>query len=61
MIKTFKFRLYPTKHQEHKLLWTLDKCRFLYNELLSRLNNRGLSWNECAHAILDVKNRNTGF
>ncbi|MBU2598516.1 MAG: helix-turn-helix domain-containing protein [Actinobacteria bacterium] len=22
---TYKFRLYPTKDQEEKLLWTLDK------------------------------------
>ena len=34
MIKTFKYRLYPTKKQTEKLNWTLDKCRILYNSCL---------------------------
>ncbi|MEZ4606264.1 MAG: helix-turn-helix domain-containing protein [Deinococcales bacterium] len=30
-VKAFKYRIYPNKGQEQKLLWTLDQCRFLYN------------------------------
>jgi len=36
MLTTYKFRLYPTKEQEERLLWTLDKCRFVYNYLLEK-------------------------
>lgn len=35
---TYKFRLYPKKEQEEKLLWTLDRCRFVYNQMLEGLN-----------------------
>src|SRR5437588_13012555 len=35
MRKTFKYRLYPTKQTEHKLFWTLTRCRELYNAALS--------------------------
>jgi len=40
MIKTFKYRLYPTKKQVQKLNWTLDKCRVLYNSCLLDKKNR---------------------
>ncbi len=33
--KAFKYRLYPTKHQEKVLFWTLARCRELYNAALS--------------------------
>lgn len=33
--KAFKYRLYPTKKQEQTLLWTLARCRELYNAALS--------------------------
>jgi putative transposase len=33
-MKTFKYRLYPTKKQIEKLQWTLDRCRELYNAAL---------------------------
>ena len=35
---THKFRLYPTKEQEEKLLFILEQCRWLYNKLLSLIN-----------------------
>lgn len=39
MIKTYKYRLCPTKKQIQKLEWTLGKCRILYNScLLDRKN-----------------------
>src|SRR5438105_3932790 len=34
MLKTFKYRLFPTKKQVQKLNETLDECRWLYNHLL---------------------------
>ena len=37
---TYKFRLYPKPEQEQKLLWTLDKCRFVYNQMLAGLNGQ---------------------
>ena len=34
MLKTYKYRLYPTKKQIEKLEWTLETCRILYNSCL---------------------------
>ena len=34
MRKTYKYRLYPTKEQEEKIQFTLERCRLLYNRLL---------------------------
>lgn len=34
MIKTYKYRLYPTRKQTEKLEWTLETCRILYNSCL---------------------------
>ncbi len=34
MLKTYKYRLYPTKKQKEKLGWTLETCRILYNSCL---------------------------
>lgn len=38
--RTYKFRLYPNKEQEHRLQITLDNCRLVYNQLLEGLNNQ---------------------
>jgi len=38
MIKTYKFRLYPTAKQTDKLNSTLDLCRILYNSCLADRN-----------------------
>ncbi len=35
MKRSYKYRLYPTKQQEHKLFWTLNRCRELYNAALT--------------------------
>ncbi len=40
MQRTYKFRLYPTKENEQKLFWTLDRCRFVYNQMLDGLNKQ---------------------
>jgi putative transposase len=37
---TYKFRLYPTPEQEQRLLWTLEKCRLVYNDMLEGLNGQ---------------------
>lgn len=34
-MKAYKYRLYPTKSTEQRLLWTLDRCRELYNAALT--------------------------
>ncbi len=34
MLKTYKYRLYPTRKQIEKLDWTLKTCRTLYNSAL---------------------------
>lgn len=34
-IRMFKYRLYPNKVTAHKLQWTLDRCRELYNAALT--------------------------
>ena len=34
--KAFKYRLYPTRQQEHHLLFVLRRCRHLYNSALEQ-------------------------
>ena len=34
MIKTYRYRLYPTRKQTEKLEWTLETCRILYNSCI---------------------------
>ena len=36
MLKTFKYRLYPTKKQTASLEAILEECRYLYNRLLAQ-------------------------
>ncbi len=35
LLKTFQYRLYPTKKQQHLLTWQLEECRWLWNMLLA--------------------------
>ena len=37
---TYRYRLYPSKAQERKLLMALDSCRWIYNHFLEKLNRR---------------------
>ncbi|MEM3521112.1 MAG: helix-turn-helix domain-containing protein, partial [Thermoproteota archaeon] len=37
---TYKFRLYPNKEQEEKLLETLELCRQTYNYFLAQWNGK---------------------
>ena len=41
MLKTYKYRLSPTKNQTTKLFQTLEECRWLYNHFLEE---RKTSW-----------------
>jgi putative transposase len=41
-MKTFKYRIYPNKEQVEKLIWTLGRCRELYN---AALQERRDIWN----------------
>ncbi|RKN61384.1 hypothetical protein D7M11_35330 [Paenibacillus ginsengarvi] len=35
LLRTYKFRLYPTSEQQEKIRCTLKRCRLLYNRLLA--------------------------
>jgi putative transposase len=43
MLKTFKYRLYPTKKQARQMQATLEECRWLWNYLLEQ---RKTAWKE---------------
>jgi putative transposase len=47
-MKTYKYRLYPTKQQIKMLQWTLDRCRELYN---AALQERKEAWRMCHVSI----------
>lgn len=40
MLRTYKYRIYPNIEQEQKLLWIMEKCRLVYNDMLEKLNNQ---------------------
>lgn len=40
MMKTYKFRIYPSNKQEIKLIQTLTTCRHLYNDSLAERRNQ---------------------
>jgi len=59
MKTAFKFRLYPNREQEQRLNFTLDKCRFTYNQLLDFLNkSKKIDKNKTQHHILKLKKEN---
>jgi len=37
---TYRYKLYPSRAQEEKLMATLDRCRWLYNHFLDQLNQK---------------------
>ena len=43
-MQTLKFRMYPTKEQETKLFFTLNKCRRLYNLFLKKKQDKERKW-----------------
>lgn len=48
MLKTFKYRLRPTKKQARLMTETLDECRWLYNHFLEQ---RKASWEEHQRSV----------
>jgi putative transposase len=55
-MRNHKFRLYPSREQEKKLFWTLDKCRFTYNKLLEGLGKQDKpNKNALQHSLVDIK------
>jgi putative transposase len=42
-VKTFRYRIYPTRKQERALLLFLEECRWLYNHFLEE---RKVAWEE---------------
>jgi putative transposase len=47
-VKTFHYRLYPTRKQQRALEQTLDECRWLYNRFLDQ---RKTAWDERQETI----------
>ncbi|MFX0163106.1 MAG: RNA-guided endonuclease InsQ/TnpB family protein [Candidatus Hodarchaeota archaeon] len=57
---SYKFRLYPSPEQEKRLLWTLEKCRFVYNKMLEGLNQQQHrpNWLKLQNSIPALKEKN---
>ncbi|MEK6972954.1 MAG: transposase, partial [archaeon] len=56
MLLTYKFRIYPSKEQEQKLFFVLDKCRLTYNKLLEILNKQQkINQSEIQSSIPELK------
>ncbi len=59
--KAFKYRLSPTKKQEAILIWTLDKCRELYNAALQerkdayRMAGKSITYYDQANQLPKIK------
>jgi putative transposase len=47
-VKTFQYRIYPTKKQERALEQTLSECRWLYNHFLE---DRKTAWEERQESV----------
>ena len=62
MIKSYKYRLYPSREQQQKLEETLTTCRFLYNEALAariaayKEEGKTLSYVQQAGILTQTKN-----
>jgi putative transposase len=61
-MKTFKYRLYPTKSQIEKLQWTLDRCREVYNAALQerreawKYERKSISKYDQHHDLVEIRN-----
>lgn len=61
VIKSHKFRIFPSKAQTTKLAYTLDLCRFLYNSALQerigahKINQISLNYYSQANQLSDIK------
>ncbi|MDV3244144.1 MAG: transposase [Nitrososphaerales archaeon] len=59
MLTTYRFRLYPTKTQEHLMNETLETCRLLFNDMLAdrRGNRTGFYEQKKAIASMEPGNK----
>jgi putative transposase len=48
VLKTFRYRLYPTREQQTTMRATLDECRWLYNHLMEE---RRTAWEERGESL----------
>jgi putative transposase len=61
MLKSFKYRLSPTKKQAQALQWTLDRCRELYNAALQerrdayRMVGKSINYYDQANQLPEIK------
>ena len=61
MKRSYKYRLYPTKQQEHTLFSTLTCCREIYNAALQerreayRMVGKSINYYEQAHQLPEIK------
>ncbi len=59
--QAYTFRLYPTRKQAQALIWTLDRCRELYNAALQerrdayRMVGKRLNYYDQANQLPDIK------
>jgi putative transposase len=60
-MRTYKYRLYPTRKQSKTLQWTLDRNRELYNAALQerkeiyKYTGKGTTYNAQAHQLPEIK------
>jgi putative transposase len=59
--RTYKFRLHPTRKQQERLQWTLDRTRELYNAALQerrdayRMAGKSINYYSQANQLPDIK------
>lgn len=59
--QAYKFRLYPTRKQQERLHWTLDRARELYNAALQerrdayRMAGKSISYYDQANQLPEIK------
>lgn len=56
MRKAYNFRLYPSKEQQERIQFTLERCRLLYNHLL---NERRFAYETDKTTLNDYHQANT--
>jgi putative transposase len=65
MEKAYKFRIVPTKEQEHQILNTFGCCRFVYNHYLDirkkafKGENKTFNYNACSSDMTALKKEKT--
>src|SRR5581483_9638995 len=61
MLKSYKYRLAPTKKQAATLQWILDRCREVYNAALQercdayRMCHKTITYYDQAHQLPEIK------